>query len=320
MGIEHNAATFLARARSQGVAFDRCATLGHLSLYVGAPEALAAALRAGGVYLSNLDAAAIAAEPGGWADGLFRSLGAMELVSIDASRWEGATVLHDLNRPGPPALRDRFTVVIDSGTLEHVFDFPEAIRNCMQMVELGGHLVLMTPSNNEAGHGFYQFSPELLFRVLSPDYGYSVVEVLVLEPGRDDMARWQQVVDPAVVGQRAQFISRLPTYLYVLARREGPVPAFDPARNRATTSRGGPGSPNTAPIRCPADRCATGPAGLRRRSSEAPTSWQVVPTARCDGVSPASRRGASTTPSGSAPITNAFRRCFRRCLRMRPAI
>jgi len=159
-----------------------------LSLYVESPDALATALRSGGVDLSHQAAEAIVAEPGGWADGLFRHLGAKELVSIDASGWEGATVVHDLNRPVPPDLLDRFTVVIDSGTLEHVFDFPTAIRNCMQMVRVGGHLLLMTPSNNEAGHGFYQFSPELLFRALSPAYGYSVVEMLLLEPGRDDMA------------------------------------------------------------------------------------------------------------------------------------
>ena len=56
-------------------------------------------------------------------------------------------------------------MVIDGGLLEHVFDFPTAIRNCMRMVRQGGHLILNLPVNNFPGHGFYRFSPELVFRV-----------------------------------------------------------------------------------------------------------------------------------------------------------
>ena len=62
----------------------------------------------------------------------------------------------------PPALRERFSVVIDGGLLEHVFDFPTAIRNCMRMVRQGGHLILNLPVNNFPGHGFYKFGPGLV--------------------------------------------------------------------------------------------------------------------------------------------------------------
>jgi hypothetical protein len=30
----------------------------------------------------------------------------------------------------------------------------------------------VTPANNQMGHGFYQFSPELFFRVFSQENGY----------------------------------------------------------------------------------------------------------------------------------------------------
>jgi len=59
--------------------------------------------------------------------------------------------------------------VIDGGTLEHVFNFPVAIKNAMQMVRAGGRLSLSPPANNYFGHGFYQFSPELFYRVLSAE-------------------------------------------------------------------------------------------------------------------------------------------------------
>ncbi|MCA1709071.1 MAG: hypothetical protein LC808_39655 [Actinobacteria bacterium] len=119
-------------------------------------------------------------------------------------------------------------MVFDAGSLEHVFDFPTAIRNYMRMVQPGGHLLLITPSNNEAGHGFYQFSPELLYRVLAPRYGFQVEQMLLREQG-PRRTHWYEVADPDALGARAQYRSRAVTYLYVRARKTGPVPVFDHA-------------------------------------------------------------------------------------------
>ena len=94
--------------------------------------------------------------------------------SMDASDFEGATVVHDLNLPAPTTLVGRYTAVIDAGTVEHVFNVPEALRTAMSLVAHGGHLVLMAPCNNNPGHGFYQFTPELVFRSLSTSNGFAV--------------------------------------------------------------------------------------------------------------------------------------------------
>ena len=143
---------------------------------------------------------------------------------MDASPFEAASDVHDLNEPIPASLKQRFSAVIDSGTLEHVFNFPQAIANAMEMVELGGHLLLLTPTNNEDGHGFYQFAPELFFRVLSPQNGYSVERMFLREHlGR----RWYEVADCAQIGHRSQFRSRGIAYLYVRARREEIVALFN---------------------------------------------------------------------------------------------
>ncbi|WP_051358088.1 hypothetical protein [Rubidibacter lacunae] len=101
-------------------------------------------------------------------------LGAESIDSFDYSGYEGATCEHDFNQPISEDYHARYTVAIDGGTLEHVFNFPVAIANCMRMVEVGGHYLGLTPSNNLMGHGFYQFSPELYFRVLSPENGFSI--------------------------------------------------------------------------------------------------------------------------------------------------
>jgi SAM-dependent methyltransferase len=222
VGLDGDALAFLIGARRSGVSFERSATLGRQYTAVSGRR-LVQLYAAGGL------------QPGrpprvfrGYAEPILRDLGAREVVSIDASAYEGATCLHDLNHPIPDCLADRFSMVLDSGTLEHIFNFPVAIRNCMRMVKEGGHLLLVTPTNNEAGHGFYQFSPELLFRVLAPEFGFNVEQMLLREVGLRRKA-WYEVADPGVVCARAQYRTRSVAYLYVRARRVGPVPAFDPA-------------------------------------------------------------------------------------------
>jgi hypothetical protein len=97
----------------------------------------------------------------------------------------------------------------------------------MVMTAPGGHLIMVTPTNNEAGHGFYQFSPELLFRVLAPPYGFEIEQMLLCEVRRL-RSRWFEVLDPAKVGARAQFRSHAVTLLYLRARRIGAVSPFVP--------------------------------------------------------------------------------------------
>lgn len=222
MGLEDDALAFLAAARSAGVSFATSATLGRQAVIFPRASLLAAYATAG-----CSPSSPPARVQYGWVDGVLRDFGATELVSIDASRYEGASRVHDMNEELPDDLVDRFSFVLDAGTLEHIFDFPTAIRNCMRMVQEGGHLMIVTPTNNEAGHGLYQFSPELFYRVLTPAYGFQVEQMLIRDKG-PRRTHWYEVSDPDVVGSRAQYRSRSVTYLYIRARRIGPVPVFSP--------------------------------------------------------------------------------------------
>jgi hypothetical protein len=87
----------------------------------------------------------------------------------------------------------------------------------MEMLSVGGHFIEVTTANNFMGHGFYQFSPELYYRVLSPQNGFEVREMLVCETNRD--APWYRVVDPVKVGRRVELVNARPTYIMVLARK-----------------------------------------------------------------------------------------------------
>ncbi len=174
-----------------------------------------------------------------WRFDLFaRALGAQSVVACDASGYEGADLIHDLNLPIPAEWEQQYDVVIDGGTLEHVFHFPTAISNCMRLLKPGGHLFLFTPANNYFGHGFYQFSPELFYRVLTGGNGFRVERMVVIEDGMVQSSllgvrygfpvagRPHAVRDSAVIRQRVTLVNRKPTALYVLARKTAHVVPF----------------------------------------------------------------------------------------------
>lgn len=115
-------------------------------------------------------------------------------------------------------------MVLDSGSLEHVFNFPTAIRNCMEMVSVGGHYLACTPANSCAGHGFYQFSPELFFSAFSRENGFEVVKVIAYEERPN--ARWYDVMSPVEAGTRVTMNNGFPVYLFVIARKIAAAPVF----------------------------------------------------------------------------------------------
>ena len=231
MGYNSDGVRFLLHSADSGVDFSTTVTLGHQSLRGGSVDLAAALAACRGVDAAR-EAEAIYDDCDGYVDGVLRYLGAKQVDSIDASDYEGATVVHDLNLQIPLELEDGYSALIDGGTLEHVFDFPTAIRSCMRMVRQGGHLILKVPINNFPGHGFYQFSPALLFQVLSPQFGYRILDAFVMET-HHPWPRWYRVVDPAAAGARFQFRSNTRTVMYVLAQRVGPVPTFDPPPNQS---------------------------------------------------------------------------------------
>jgi hypothetical protein len=92
------------------------------------------------------------------------------------------------------------------------------------MTRPGGHFLAISPANNLLGHGFYQFSPELFFRVLCPANGFRIESVYALETGW--RRRWFAVHDPEGTQTRVALINHLPVLLYVRARRlaDTPIP------------------------------------------------------------------------------------------------
>jgi hypothetical protein len=94
----------------------------------------------------------------------FQALGYDALESLDISDYEGATHIWDLNRPEIPSdLTQRFDVILNNGTLEHIFNVPNCLSNVTQMLKPGGYIIHEVPCHNHFDHGFYTFSPCLFF-------------------------------------------------------------------------------------------------------------------------------------------------------------
>jgi hypothetical protein len=218
MGIDNNSLRFLAEARSSGVDFSRSATIGRQNLYRLCPQLIATTLTHSGIAMSAAQAEQVCSSHGVYADGLLAFLGAAQLHSIDYSNYEKATHIFDMNRPSPKELDGAYTLVVDGGSLEHIFNFPQAIANCMNMVAVGGHFIGLSPANNFFGHGFYQFSAELLFRIFDRDNGF-VAERVILVEDEQTGSGWFEVKDPAVAHERVTVMSATPAHIFVQARK-----------------------------------------------------------------------------------------------------
>ena len=232
VGITYFDARLLCSARLAGASFGETLSIAHLSLNLHKHEV--ASLRA----MHSTDARFAAGDPfegytfGGYSDAFLKKcLGVSSLSILDYSDYEGATIVHDLNHPVPAHLHGRFDAVIDGGSLEHVFNFPVAIANVMKMVKTGGRVFLKAPANNLCGHGFYQFSPELMFRVFEPRNGFELEQVVLLEgtyPSVEETSyrRAYEVTDPEQVRTRVGLVSRRPVVILVHARKIADTPVF----------------------------------------------------------------------------------------------
>jgi SAM-dependent methyltransferase len=262
----------LWEARLAGVKFQRVLTLGHLQLFLHPAElkALRGAYRANPPHPLTVPLADY--RFGEYADRFLKEFcGVTTLETIDCSTYEGATISHDMNTPIPDGLGGGFDVVIEGGSLEHIFNFSVAIRNVMQLVRLGGTVFLTMPANNLCGHGFYQFSPELLYRVFSWENGFEATKVVFLEaafPGVEltPIRRAYEVADPLSVGLRVGLRSARPMIMMMEARKTREVEPFAATPQQSDYVARWGRSKDAPP--------SAAKGFLRRLAKQLPSSWQ----------------------------------------------
>lgn len=216
MAIDINNARFLIALKRNGINFSNTATVGRQGLFI--PTRLIPEIFAEGGVLPSKQINFGTAEFVDFSEPFFQQLGCDDLATIDYSDYEGATVIQDMNKPVPDSLKNRFGVLIDSGSIEHMFNVPQAIFNYMQMVKNDGYLVLVNmPVNNHAGHGFYQFSPELFFNLLTPENGFEVKTLMLAADA--PFSKFYSVTRPEVAKSRIELFGNESVMLFVVAKK-----------------------------------------------------------------------------------------------------
>lgn len=155
-----------------------------------------------------------AIERTGYCEPLLLALNAESVESLDFSDYEDATYVADLNQP--LSIDARFDAIIDSGSLEHVFDVAAAFRNIINLCRVGGRIIHFLPVNNLNGHGFWQFSSDLLYSIYSEKNGFAETEVYYASSL--DSSSWYKVPE-AKPGVRIEIVSLEPIILLSVARK-----------------------------------------------------------------------------------------------------
>ena len=233
MAINETAARFILSELAQGINLDQTLTIGRQSLMVS-PKDL---YRLGKSYCVQEKFAGLKEFEGQivndpyYAEPWLKALGAKQALSLDCSDYEGADWIHDLNDPVPEKWRSSQTFILDCGSLEHVFNTAQALKSYIEMLQVGGDLIIGTVANNFCGHGFYQFSPEFFYRALSAENGMEVQRLALVE---DDVVwagalgykaplflngPFYETRDPDQDQKRVELIHRRQVMIFVHARK-----------------------------------------------------------------------------------------------------
>ena len=142
---------------------------------------------------------------------LINNFNAKSVKSIDNSKFEGADIIMDMNKP-IENINEKFDTIIDFGTSEHIFNVTQNLKNISQLCKIGGTILHSLPANNNCGHGFWQFSPELFFSLYSEVNGFSETEIFVFNT--HNKYEWWKV-NKQEVGERLELSSDVPLYIAV---------------------------------------------------------------------------------------------------------
>jgi hypothetical protein len=209
MGFDINGIRLLINAKQLNINFEKVITIGRQGMDVS-EESFHELLTKSNLKKIKFDK---------YFEPFLELLGAKTTHSLDASQYEGATLIHDMNLPLPVMHKGKYTLVIDGGSLEHIFNFPVAIKNCMDLIEKKGYYIGITPTNNFLGHGFYQFSPEVYYRVFSESNGFKVIKMYFYIDQKDGKTPVFEILDPNSVRQRITMQNSYPSYLFVIAQK-----------------------------------------------------------------------------------------------------
>ena len=145
---------------------------------------------------------------------LLKQFNSLSVDSVDFSDFEEATIIADLNKPMEK--KNSFDTVIDFGTSEHVFNIAQCLQNISNLCKKDGIILHSLPANNNCGHGFWQFSPELFFSLYTKENGFSDTEIFLFN-SINKYNLWKIKKQP--IGNRLELSSDIPLFLLVKTKK-----------------------------------------------------------------------------------------------------
>ncbi len=125
----------------------------------------------------------------------FDLIGNVDLDIIDFQEYEGSEIILDLGKPVPQEFEKKYDVIIDGGTIEHVFNISQAFHNIAKMTKLGGIVYHGIPLNI-LNHGFYNINPTLLYDFYG-DNGFSIEHFdYAFKVNSDTVIQWKTFPPP----------------------------------------------------------------------------------------------------------------------------
>lgn len=157
-----------------------------------------------------------------FSNNFLKSLGAKNIESLDVSDYQGVDIVYDLNIPITENMRGKYSLIIDGGTTEHIFNYPQAIKNVMDMLRVGGVYFGMIPMNCWSGHGLYQFSPSLFVQIFSQANGFMINHLMMDRKYSD--GRLYEFPTQNVGNSRIEINDHIPTLIFVVAKKVSNTP------------------------------------------------------------------------------------------------
>ncbi len=115
----------------------------------------------------------------------FKKIGFSKVDSSDIDTKNGNNIILDLNtHETPKCLIGQYDMIINGGTLEHVFHIPNALSNLHNLLKPDGRIFHISPASNFVDHGFYSFSPCFFLDYYETNgYDVSALSLVKIGPG-----------------------------------------------------------------------------------------------------------------------------------------
>lgn len=117
---------------------------------------------------------------------LFSMMGIDDYTDMDKFDSDKPVILHDMNLPVDEKLHDRYSLIVDGGTIEHIFDMRQVMENILKMLRPGGHVIHIAGFFMD--HGFYGLSPCFFYDFYKAN-GFTDFECTILQVNYDNILR-----------------------------------------------------------------------------------------------------------------------------------